>query len=234
MNSKISYLFCIVLPLALLLTGCGKPKKYKCKKECETISVSGQLNRLNIGTRPINMAYKVFFMPENTTWIDFDPGIEYEVTSGTTDAQGRFSISTKVSRNELQGSSAIYIRFFPSQYFHCCKNPAVFTIASVPPGGVASFSMDIYEQTPFTLIAQKQSPTQYQQLELLYGSPTLCTYGFLGSRSMTYTNTQYDLFALINQMNVFTIKEILQDSIYHWTIDSVYVDSTTTQHTMIF
>ncbi len=227
-------LACLSL-LVLLFLSCSRNKGYTCDSDCENITLQVNLLRQNGTTGSLQVPYSIYFLKETSTWFDY-PGTEYEVANGQTDASGLLRKIVKINKGELEGAKALYIRLYPTTSVHLCKNPALIQVASVPVNNTAQFTMEAYIKKPFTVQWSKQSAGIYNQTDLLYGSPTLCTYGFSGERQITGTNGSSTIEALLNSYLYITIKETSFGSpnTYHWTSDSVWVDGSVTSYNVVY
>lgn len=227
-------LACLSL-LVLFFFSCSKNKGYTCDSDCENITLQVNLLRQNGTTGSLQVPYSIYFLKQTSTWFDY-PGTEYEVASGETDASGLLRKIVKINKGELEGAKALYIRLYPTTSVHLCKNPALIQVASVPVNNTAQFTMEAYIKKPFTVQWSKQSAGIYNQTDLLYGSPTVCTYGFSGERQITGTNGSSTIEALLNSYLYITIKETSFGSpnTYHWTSDSVWVDGSVTSYNVVY
>lgn len=219
------------------LTACTK-KKYKCKKDCITIALEGNLISLNNGTAPKNTPYKILFMEGGASWIDFMPEMEYVVVEGLTDANGVMKQTIKVDQTLLKGAYSIYIRYFPSENFHFCNNPPMHTIADIVVDNFDKHTLTMYEKKKINLHAEKVTNDHFDKREILFGAPTQCTFGYFSSNAIEIDTTQssgnYSLYGLLNTMNILTIKKTKygNPNSYEWITDSFFVDANTTSHTI--
>lgn len=218
------YLVC--LAVCSLLISCSKGKRYTCTSDCENITLQVNLVQQNGTGASLNVPYSIYFLKETTQWFDY-PGTEYEVANGETDATGLLRKTIKINKAELEGAKGIYIRLYPTAKVHLCKNPALLSVPSVPVNNTAQFTMEAYSKKPFTLTWTKQSTEIFDQTDLLYGSPTVCTFGFNGERRISGLGGTSTVEALLNNYLYITIKETAFGSpnTYRWTSDSVWVDA---------
>ena len=229
MRLIICLLFCSVL------LSCSKGKRYTCSSDCENITLQVNLVRQNGTTGSLQVPYSIYFLNQTNQWVDY-PGTEYEVLSGETDANGVLRKTVKINKTELDGAKALYIRLYPTTSVHLCKNPALLTVASVPVNNTAQFTIDAYLKKPFTIQWSKQSAGVYDRTDLLYGAPTVCTFGFSGERQITGTSGSNNVEALLNSYLYITIKEtsLGTPNTYNWTSDSVWVDGSVNSYNVIY
>ena len=220
-----------------LLESCTK-KQYKCKRDCITIALEGNLVSLNGNTTHMNTPYKILFMEGGSSWIDFNPDLEYVVTEGTTDASGIMKQTIKVDQNLLKGSYSIYVRYFPSENYHFCDNPPMHTLATVPIDNFDKHTLNLYEKKKINIHTEKVNNDVFDKRELLFGAQTQCTFGFLSSNAVEInpaeTSGDYKIYGLLNAMNILTVKKtrLGNPNSYEWITDSFYVDATTESHTI--
>ncbi|MGI9190632.1 MAG: hypothetical protein ACR2IL_00825 [Chitinophagaceae bacterium] len=221
--------------VSCFLMACSKGKQYTCKSDCENITLQVNLVRQGTSTGSLQVPYSIYFLPETTNWIDY-PGTEYEVASGQTDANGLLRKIVKVNQKELEAGKGLYIRLYPSATVHLCKNPALIPVTSVPVNNTAQFTMDAYIKKPFTLTWNKQSAEVFDQTDLLYGAPTVCTFGFSGQRNITANTGTTSVEALLNNYLYITIKETKfgTPNTYRWTRDSVWVDAGVSSYGVVY
>lgn len=215
-----------LLLVCSVILSCSKRKGYTCSSDCENITLQVNIVQQNGTGASLKLPYSIYFMKETSQWFDY-PGTEYEVASGETDASGLMRKIVKVNKEELDGVKGLYIRLYPSATVHLCKNPALLMVPSVPVNNTAQFTVDAYSKKPFTINWIKQSTDVFDQTELLYGTPTICTYGFAGERSISGNSGTSSVAALLNSYLYITIKETKLGSpnTYRWTSDSVWVDA---------
>jgi hypothetical protein len=224
--------FLLLITFSLILfSSCSKPKKYTCKKGCITLAIEGQLVDLNNATATKSTPYKILFMPTNSTWVDFSPELEYVVQEGMTESNGQLKTNIKVDQELLKSDYSIYVRYFPTESFHFCKNPPLHEIATVPIDNFDKHTLSIYQRKKIKIYTHDSSLLQYDKRELLIGAPTECTFGFTSVTEMNHTGADgvYDVYALMNKSNLITIKKtrLGTPNIYEWITDSVYVDEAT-------
>ncbi len=224
--------------LCLCFIACSKPKKYKCKNNCISIAIQGQLEDKNnaIGSRVT--PYKIMFLNQNNSWIDFMPETELIVQEGNTDVSGQLKTSIKIDAEELKGDKAIYIRYFPTENYHFCDNPPLHAIYTVPVNNYDKHILSVYEKKKIILHLQKVAVDTFDKKELLYGAATECTNGFFSSSTIVInpseTQGDYPIYGLLNRMNIITIKKtkIGTPNSYEWLTDSFYVDANTLDYSM--
>lgn len=234
-TSRILFVF---LSLALLhLSSCTK-KQYKCKRDCITLALEGNLVSLNGNAAPMNTPYKILFMEGGSTWIDFNPGREYVVKEGITDASGIMKETIKVDQNLLKGTYSIYVRYFPSENYHFCDNPPMHTVPDVPIDNFDKHTLNLYEKKVVTIHTEKIHNDVFDKRELLFGAQTQCTFGFFSSNPVEInpaeTSGDYAIYGLLNAMNILTLKKtkLGNPNTYEWITDSFYVDANTVSHTI--
>ncbi len=226
------------LTIVVFCLSCSKPKQYKCKNNCITITIDGQLLDKNNATASKVTPYKIMFLNQTSSWIDFMPDAELIVKEGNTDAGGLLKTSIKIDSEELKGDKAIYIRYFPTEQYHFCENPPLHAIYSVPVNNYDQHSLSVYEKKKITMHLQKTNLDTFDKKELLFGAATDCTNGFFSSNSIiinpTETKGDYPIYGLLNRMNIITIKKtkIGSPNMYEWITDSFYVDATTVDYSM--
>jgi hypothetical protein len=227
-------LLCLALLLGFGMVSCSKKRTYRCKKGCVTIGVEGRLIDQNQATASKATPYKILFMPTQNGWIDFEADREYVVAEGTTDAAGIMKANIKVGEAELKGDHSVYIRYYNTEPFHFCDNPAYYAIHTVPPDLTDIHTLNIYQRKKIDLQLQKTDTAAYDQVELLVGAPTICTFGFLSDPILLSGSGTYPAYTLLNRSNLLTVKKTRfgTPNTYEWAIDSVYVDASTTQYTM--
>lgn len=224
--------FLLLITLSLFIfSSCSKPKKYTCKKGCITLAIEGQLVDLNNATASKSTPYKILFMPTNSTWVDFSPELEYIVQEGMTESNGQLKASIKVDQELLKSDYSIYVRYFPTESYHFCKNPPLHEIATVPIDNFDKHTLNIYQRKKIKIHTHDSSLLQFDKRELLIGTPTECTYGFTSVTEMNHTGAdgEYVVYTLLNKSNLITIKKtkVGTPNVYEWTTDSFYVDAST-------
>ena len=229
--------FILLAMVSLLASACTK-KQYKCKKDCITIALEGNLVSLNNGTASKNTPYKILFMEGGSSWIDFSPELEYVVKEGITSASGVMKETIKVDQSLLKGSYSLYVRYFPSENYHFCDNPPMHTLATIPVDNFDKHTLTMYEKKKVNIHTEKIMTDQYDKTELLFGAATQCTFGFFSSDAvevnMNETVGDYKIYGVMNSMNILTVKKTKygNPNTYDWATDSFYVDALTDSHTV--
>lgn len=218
--------------MLLSLFSCTKKKNYKCKSNCITVSITGQMEGKNNAVTSMKTPYSILFMPANSSWVDFAPDKEFVVSEGYTDDNGKMQANVKISSADLNADYSLYVRYFPTAYYHFCDNPPLHEIAKVPIDNIDIHTMAVYEKKKITIHAENVQQDTFDTKEILFGAPTECsTNGFFTENSVVIKNNEtigdYTVYALINKMNIITIKKtkIGSPNTYEWINDSVYVDA---------